>query len=255
MQSETMGLFIEAWGQMTGALPSPNHETTGAVTNRLCDAPNLFFNLWIQNQPTSDEEAFRNMLSTGKTISEAWHHPSAGLLCVDWLPGNWEEILREEDLALMLTMTGMHTHEIAAPSHPPADIEIRKITDDKTARDGAMINAHAYHMQESEFECCSGRFFWPDYTVGFVGYRDGEPVTTATARAVNGTVYVAMVATEPAMEKRGYADTVMRHAIEAGRRHIGSDKITLHATEVGQPTYERMGFMPGPVVAMVVPAG
>ena len=59
-----------------------------------------------------------------------------------------------------------------------------------------------------------------------------------------GTVYIAMVATLPGQQGKGYADTVMRHAIAQGRQTSGAASTTLHATAVGEPVYRAMGYAP-----------
>jgi ribosomal protein S18 acetylase RimI-like enzyme len=255
MKSEPMALFIEAWTQMTGTLPSPRHERADGVVTCFSDVPNLFFNLWFQDGPTSDEAAFRRMLRAGKAKGAAWHHPTGGVFRADWAPANWEAILVEEGLAIAVPMLGMEATTIVPPAHSAAEIEIRQVTDDATAHDAAMLNAHAYHMPEDEFECVGGMHFWPADSRAFVGYVDGEPVTTAAARSVGGTVYIAMVATEPGLQGQGYAATVMRHAMDEGMKAMGRDTLTLHATMDGQKTYAKMGFVAGPATPLVVPAG
>ena len=61
---------------------------------------------------------------------------------------------------------------------------------------------------------------------------------------VDGYRYVALVATDPARQRRGYGDVVMRHALELSARVHGQAPTTLHATEAGRPIYERMGYAP-----------
>ena len=59
---------------------------------------------------------------------------------------------------------------------------------------------------------------------------------------VNGCRYVALVATDPTRQRRGYGDAVMRHALDLSARVHGDIPTTLHATEAGRPIYERMGY-------------
>lgn len=254
MKSEPMGLFVEAWTQMTETLPSPQHSAENGIVTCFSDVPNLFFNLWFQDGPATGEAAFRDLLRAGKARGAAWHRPTGGVIRADWAPDNWEAILAEEGLAIAVPMLGMEATAIVSPAHPPANVEIRRVTDDKTARDAADLNARAYHMSEEEFASVGGMHFWPEGSLAFVGYVDGRPVTTAAARDVGGTVYIAMVATEPGEQGKGYAATVMRHAMAEGLEALGADKpLTLHATMDGQKTYAKMGFAAGPVTPLVVP--
>ena len=74
-------------------------------------------------------------------------------------------------------------------------------------------------------------------------------------RPINGTIYVYLVATEPDAQGQGYAATVMRHAMDRGRERFGLPLLTLHATEDGKSTYEKMGFKAGATTPLLVPAG
>ena len=56
--------------------------------------------------------------------------------------------------------------------------------------------------------------------------------------------YVALVATDPARQRRGYGELVMRHALALSAQTHGDVPSTLHATEAGRPIYERMGYAP-----------
>jgi predicted acetyltransferase len=61
---------------------------------------------------------------------------------------------------------------------------------------------------------------------------------------VDGVRYVAMVATDPAHRRRGYADAAMRRALEIAADRHGDVLTVLHATDAGRPVYERMGYAP-----------
>lgn len=254
MQAEPIALFIETWTQMTATLPSPQHKREGGVTTCFADVDNLFFNLWIQDRPATGEADFRAQLRTGKALGAAWKQAAGGIIRADWAPANWQAILAEEGLAVAVPMLGMEATEVIPPPRPLAKIEIRQVASDQAAMDAAVINAHAYHMPEAQFAPCGGMHFWPEGTLSFVGYVDGRPVASAAARPINGTCYIAMVATEPDAQGNGYAAAVMRHAMDEGRRATGFELLTLHATEDGQKTYARMGFRPGPATPLVVPA-
>jgi predicted acetyltransferase len=51
-----------------------------------------------------------------------------------------------------------------------------------------------------------------------------------------------MVATEPAHQRRGYAEASMRHALEVASKRHGERPSFLHATDAGRPIYARMGY-------------
>ncbi len=57
-----------------------------------------------------------------------------------------------------------------------------------------------------------------------------------------GYRYVAMVATDPAMQRRGYAAAAMLHALDVAARTHGEHPTFLHATDAGRLIYARMGY-------------
>jgi predicted GNAT family acetyltransferase len=59
---------------------------------------------------------------------------------------------------------------------------------------------------------------------------------------VDGLRYVALVATHPEHQRRGYADAAMRRALEVAAAAKGKCPTFLHATEAGRPVYTRMGY-------------
>ena len=81
--------------------------------------------------------------------------------------------------------------------------------------------------------------------VGGEGPEEWVPGTVSVRGAVlmvDGYRYVAMVATLPDFQRRGYAEAVMRHALDRASERFGNQPTVLHATEAGRPIYERMGY-------------
>jgi GNAT superfamily N-acetyltransferase len=95
---------------------------------------------------------------------------------------------------------------------------------------------------------------WHKDSFGYVGYAGEKAVTCAAAFPVLGTMYIALVATLPESHGKGYAEAVMRHAIEQAGRAMGSMRMTLHASDVGRPVYRAMGFEPGGRVMLLAPS-
>lgn len=253
MQSDSVGLFISAWRQMTSRLPSPVYEEDGGIACCFCDAPNLFLNLWIQSQPAQSVEQLDAMLTLGQEKARSSAYPIGSILRKDWLPTGWETEVQKYGLTPMVPMTSMESDHILPPRREPPSIEIFRIGDDKSARDLAMLNAAAYAMPEELFECIATKSFWPSDCYGYVGYVDGHPVSSAAALSVHNTVYIALVATAPDQQGKGYAETVMRHAIVEGQKGMGWTRTTLHASEAGKPLYQAMGYSIGPEMVLVGP--
>ena len=56
------------------------------------------------------------------------------------------------------------------------------------------------------------------------------------------------------VQGRGYAEAVMRRAIEAGRQLTGLTRVSLHASDAGRPLYASMGFQASAGFVALAPA-
>ena len=89
-----------------------------------------------------------------------------------------------------------------------------------------------------------------DRFLGYVGYHDGEPVSTAAIVIGAGVAGVYNVATIPGSQRHGYGEVVMRHALAAAQREYGVERTLLQSTPSGYRLYERMGYRPVTTVAV-----
>jgi GNAT superfamily N-acetyltransferase len=252
--SEPVRLFADAWKLMVEQLPTPRIEESDGVATCFGNVPLIFFNASIVVRPAATADELRALLNETARRASACQHPSGVLLREDWLPAGWTDVIKERGLAPMVPMTGMEGAELLPARRPPAKLEILRVANDAMARDLAELNAQAYHMPVDSFECMANMRFWPADHYAYVGYLDGEPVSCAAALPVDGTVYVALVATLPEAQGKGYAETVMRRAVIEGQQAMGTTRTTLHASDMGLQVYRAMGYTPGPKLIFLGPA-
>ena len=252
--TDTVRLFADAWKVMVGRMPSPRIEEADGVTVCFGNVPLVFLNVSIVNRPAQTIADLRGLLATAAKYSGAAEHPCGVLVREDWLPAGWEAVVEQAGLAPVLPMTSMEARELLPPKRPPANLDIRRVTSDGLARDLAELNAHAYHIPPDLFECIFNMRLWHDDSYAFVGYADGRPVSCAAAFPVDGTVYIALVATHPEEQGKGYAATVMRHTVIQAQQGMGIRHTTLHATDMGFPVYRAMGYTEGPRLIFLGPA-
>ncbi len=239
---------------MVGRMPTAQIVEGGGVTTTFGHVPLPFFNISMLDRPVEDAADLRGLLALAKERAKACQHGSLLTLCEDWAPDDWQIVAAEAGWTPMMNLTGMAAGELLPPRRASPQVELRRVVDEATARDLAMINAHAYGMAPESFECICNLHLWHEDSFGYVGYVDGRAVSAAATFPVDGTVYVALVATMPDAHGKGYAEAVMRHAIEQGRQAMGFSRATLHASEMGQPLYRSMGFESGGRVALLAPA-
>jgi len=218
--------------------------------------PLPFLNLSVPDRPLKDAADLRGVLAIAKERARTCEHDTLFGLCDVWAPEDWEQVAANEGFAMALNMTGMAAEQLLPPRRALPDLTFRRVLDETTARDLAMINRQAYGMSLSLFECMCNLHLWHEDSFGYVGYAGGRAVTAAATFPVAGTCYVAFVATLPEAHGKGYAEAVMRQAIEQGSQAMGVTRLTLHASDLGQSLYRAMGFESGArLVLLGPPAG
>jgi N-acetylglutamate synthase len=75
----------------------------------------------------------------------------------------------------------------------------------------------------------------------YLGLLDGEPVATSCAYALHGIATVNMVSVLPAHRRKGIGEFMTWRAAVDGIT-MGSEAAFLHASDMGFPVYQRMGF-------------
>ena len=147
-------------------------------------------------------------------------------------------------LAPLLGMTGMEAQRIAPPARVPDGLALSIPRHEAECAAVLEINSAAYAMDLAAGQPLLGEpGFWKDH-FPVVGHVGGRPVATASVLMVDGIRYVALVATEPGQQRRGFADAAMRRALEAAAQVHGDVPTVLHATDAGRAVYARMGYTP-----------
>jgi GNAT superfamily N-acetyltransferase len=130
---------------------------------------------------------------------------------------------------------------VADPVHP--ELTFVRVSTDEQLRDYADLNSRAYGFElEDGRDGLVGSALWKKEAYAYLGLRDGVPVTCAATVEADGRLFVALVATAPEWERRGYGEAVTRKALHEGGLATGLTRATLHATVAGAPVYPRIGF-------------
>jgi GNAT superfamily N-acetyltransferase len=149
--------------------------------------------------------------------------------------------LEKSGLAPALSLTGMVADRLKQAS-VPAGLSLVVPQDELGLGAFFDLNGAAYGEDLSACKPVHARpSFWAGH-VGVVGSAEGRPVTCAAVLMAGGHRYVAMVATDPPMQRRGYAAAAMLYALDLAARAYGDRPSFLHATAAGRPIYARMGY-------------
>jgi ribosomal protein S18 acetylase RimI-like enzyme len=197
------------------------------------------------------EAVFTEAELTQRILLTSMHFRSRGLewaywICEGYLEGRSHrrsrQVLERQGLRHSVDLPGMVAEHIAPGVRPPAAIEVRRVCDAGTRDAFCSIGSVCFHVPITWFhEVFDHDAVWNDFQA-YVGFVDAEPVSTAAIVMGGGAMGVYNVATLPAWQRRGYGETVMRHALDDVRRRHGVDRTILQSTPAGYKLYERMGF-------------
>jgi ribosomal protein S18 acetylase RimI-like enzyme len=205
----------------------------------------MFNASFLSSAVASDAELMQRLLLT------SMHFNSRGLewacwACEDWMDPRTRRrsrsVFQKLGLRHSVNLPGMVAEQILAAVKPQARMDIRRVCDGPTRDAFCAIGSVCFHVPIAWFcEVFNSESVWDPFAA-YVGYADGEPVSTAAAVIGGGAVGVYNVATLPAHQRRGYGEAVMRHAINDARRRSGIGRTVLQSTPAGLHLYERMGF-------------
>lgn len=204
------------------------------------------FNAAFLSGPVDSETALERQI-----VQSATHFSTRALdwsfwMCESWLDAGLRRrarhIFRNQRLHLSTELPGMIAEGLRPPLDALPPIECRRVQPGDSREDFCAIGSVCFNVPLAWFrEVFEGEAVWHDF-VAWVGYRDGEPVSTAATVMGAGVIGVYNVATLPGHQRRGYGETVMRHAVAQAEREHGIRRTVLQSSPQGLSLYERMGF-------------
>ncbi|MEJ0016698.1 MAG: GNAT family N-acetyltransferase [Acetobacteraceae bacterium] len=146
-------------------------------------------------------------------------------------------------LAFGLTIHGMvgDVLPLQEPAHPA--LRFVRVSTEEALMAYADINAQAYGFPlEAGRDGLGGSALWKTGMHSYIGLADGVPVSAAAVVETDFRLFLALVATLPAAQRKGYGEATVRKALFEGWKATGITRSVLHATAAGAPVYERIGY-------------
>jgi len=152
------------------------------------------------------------------------------------------QIAEDTGIEAMFRMPGMVAGELLPPKRKLGELVIREVAGAAMAEEIARLNVVCHEMELKDVAelTCAGLWEGPNH--GFLLYENGVAVAGGSASFMEGVSYVGWMATLPKHRGRGYAEALLRHMDRFMRLRYGVNETVLHATEMGRPVYQRMGF-------------
>lgn len=241
----SIGQFVAAWKAMCAPSRGYTSRSRDGLEIVFSGVPVAFFNVAML---TGRDVTAEQLAAHGRDAC-AWASGTG----VPWLMVVTRETLLPDvdpaqvleacGLAPIMNLTGMKASRLTPQSRTADGLTMTVPVDGAAVASILDINGVAYGMDLEAGKTLFDAGFWRSH-VPVVGYSGGAPVSCAAVLMVDGLRYVAMVATDPAHQRRGFGEAVMRRALEVAAEKQGDSLTVLHATDAGQPIYARMGYEP-----------
>jgi GNAT superfamily N-acetyltransferase len=247
--AESLHQFISVWKMIGRPFPRVDQTDRPGVAITWPDTRFPFHNALFLTEELTDAQVLQDRVQQAAAYLRARRNSGWFVVCLDNVSGAAKKslpaILAEAKLAPAIPMTGMAGDilPLKAPGDPALRFE--RILDDTTIQDFAQLNCISYDVPiEASQSLVKEHTLWHEHAYGFVAYKGDEPVSTATAIVNEGCLFLFLVATMPAERRQGYAEAVVRHALQTGHEATGIRRTVLHATDAGYPVYLRLGYHP-----------
>ena len=167
-------------------------------------------------------------------------------ICQGWLDGRTRRrlasVLRKRNLCQAVELPGMLAEKVLPPVRALPRMRVERVCEGPVKDAFCAIGSTCFNVPLAWFsEVFDSRGVWDDFAA-YVGYVDGEPVSTAATVIGGGAVGVYNVATMPAWRRGGYGEALMRYALEQARQQDGLSRTILQSTPQGFELYQRMGY-------------
>ena len=131
------------------------------------------------------------------------------------------------------------------PCPPPPGVELRRVASPDEAEDYWKVATDAYATNGFPEEVFASYDrhdgLWADGVAAFLAQVEGRPAAIAMTIVSHGVAGIYWVGTRGEARRSGLGTVVTTAAVEAGL-DLGGALVSLQASPLGKPIYERMGF-------------
>jgi ribosomal protein S18 acetylase RimI-like enzyme len=234
--TDTWKIFVSTWQGYAQRFPSGEDPTHPEMEIALAGIAVPLFNLAFPKSKMGlkRDEIERLRGEFGKILA------SRGVPGLMFL--RTAQVENSSGIQAMFRMPGMVAGELLPPSRALGEFVIREVVGAAMAEEIARLNVVSHEMELKDVAELTCAELWGGPNHAFLLYEDGMAVAGGSASFVEGVSYIGWMATLPEYRGRGFAEALLRHMDVFMRRRYGVKETVLHATELGRPLYERMGF-------------
>jgi GNAT superfamily N-acetyltransferase len=244
---ESVDQYASVWKVLAGDRPDADLSDRAGLSISWADSPFPFWNAVFLTEWRVDQQTLGERLGVASAVMRAKRQPGLVYVCDQYLTDDAKAslpaIVAQCGLEFALPVTGMVGDflPLGAPAHPA--LRFVRVTDEAGLQAYADLNAEGYGFAlEAARAGLEGSCFWKEQVHAFLGFENDVPVSAAGAFAHEGRLYLALVATKPSAQRKGYGEATVRKALYEAARGTGLKRTILHATDAGAPVYRRVGY-------------
>jgi GNAT superfamily N-acetyltransferase len=244
---ESVEQFISAWKVFVGEYPNADLVDRPGLSIRWNASSFPFWHAVFLSEPIADAETLAHRIHEASDYMRMKSESGLLWVCEDYLGGPAQEslqsIITKENFEPALAATGMAGEIVPMTSRPHPALRVERVVDGDQLIAYADINSEAYGFPiEWGRSGLSKSHLWRTAFYSYLGYEGNRPVSAASAVVNDGILFLALVATRPDAQHKGYAEVVVRHALQAAHEATGLTRTVLHASDAGLPVYRRVGY-------------
>ena len=207
------------------------------------------FNAAVLTAPAETQEQLEARLRLASGYFAERGSPWSVWLCDSWLGRPLRvkaaAILARAGLRRIAELPGMQAEGVLPASRALPAVECRRVAGQETREDFNHIMSVAFGVpMDISRQIYVSERTWTGPLRGYVGYSGGKAVATTAVVCAAGVVGVYAVGTLPEHRRQGYAEAVMRFALEQAREDAGLVPTVLQSSDAGFRLYRKMGYQP-----------
>lgn len=234
---------MSAYARSTGQGASLDMGAAGAYSSGL-DYP--VFNATVLSEPVPTAE-----LATALGRAEAFYRDH-GVKWSCWLDEAMVESPSGLDVPRLLESLGLrwlaeHEGMIADSIKPDRrglpPIDVRPVATAAARADFVRVCSQVFLLPDlTAGDIYGSPAFWAGQMRGWVGYDANQPVCIAVTAVAGESIGLYSVATMPTHRRRGFGESITRHALASAAADCGLERSILQSTPAGRSLYRRMGY-------------
>ncbi|HOL73555.1 MAG TPA: GNAT family N-acetyltransferase [Bryobacteraceae bacterium] len=234
-------------GAFARAKPTGEVRNFPGITVCCSDVNFAMFNASVITAPVMNVAQLEERIATAAGYYRERGLPWSCWLCQEWIDKRVRSRVAgafyRHGLHLVVELPGMEANRLAPPRRPLPQLVFRKVESSRDRADFTHLMAAAFGIPHSiSREVYESAETWQSGLTGWLGYLEGEAVTSAATVIAGGVTGVYAVGTLPRFRRSGCAEAVMRHALAQAQQVSGIERSVLEASEQGYRLYEKMGY-------------